>query len=146
MKRPNPIVRQIVDRCHVGESNLAVIRYVISRAKPKALQASHVPSMNNPEPGEIVMVKGGRYDGCILTYIRPDTLSGQPICEHSEYCGGLRVPEVIRKQHCSGCGRTEFLFPAFCMDLCLDCLKVVRAHQEQEEEFARYANMENPPL
>lgn len=29
----DPIIRQIVARCHVGESNLAVIRYVVSRLK-----------------------------------------------------------------------------------------------------------------
>ena len=29
------MIRQIVDRCHVGESNRAVIKYVISRLKRK---------------------------------------------------------------------------------------------------------------
>lgn len=29
------ILRQVVDRCHVGESNLSVIRYAISRLKNK---------------------------------------------------------------------------------------------------------------
>ena len=29
------IIRQIVDRCHVGDSNRKVIRYVISRLKNK---------------------------------------------------------------------------------------------------------------
>ena len=29
------MIRQIVDRCHVGESNRAVIKYVISRLKQK---------------------------------------------------------------------------------------------------------------
>ena len=29
----DPILRQIVDRCHVGQSNRAVIRYVVSRLK-----------------------------------------------------------------------------------------------------------------
>jgi len=28
------VIRMIVNRCHVGESNLAVIRYVLSRMKP----------------------------------------------------------------------------------------------------------------
>ncbi len=31
MKAPHPIVRQIVDRCHVGESCRQVISYVASR-------------------------------------------------------------------------------------------------------------------
>ena len=30
------MIRMIVDRCHVGESNLSVIRYVVSRLKPGA--------------------------------------------------------------------------------------------------------------
>jgi hypothetical protein len=30
-----PIVRMVVDRCHVGDSNRRVIRYVISRLKKK---------------------------------------------------------------------------------------------------------------
>jgi hypothetical protein len=30
---PPAIVRQIVDRCHVGQSNRAVIRYFVSRLK-----------------------------------------------------------------------------------------------------------------
>jgi hypothetical protein len=30
---PHPIVRQIVNRCHVGESNRTVIRYVVSRLR-----------------------------------------------------------------------------------------------------------------
>lgn len=29
----NPIIRQVVDRCHVGDTNREVIRYVISRFK-----------------------------------------------------------------------------------------------------------------
>jgi hypothetical protein len=29
------MIRHIVDRCHVGEPNLAVIKYVISRLKRK---------------------------------------------------------------------------------------------------------------
>jgi RNase P protein component len=32
-RRLDPIVCQIVDRCHVGYSNLVVIRYVVSRLK-----------------------------------------------------------------------------------------------------------------
>lgn len=31
----DPIIRQIVDRCHVSDSNLRAIRYVISRLKNK---------------------------------------------------------------------------------------------------------------
>ena len=31
----NPFVRQIVERCHVGDTNREVIRYVISRIKGK---------------------------------------------------------------------------------------------------------------
>lgn len=30
------IIRQIVDRCHVADSNLAVVRYFLSRMKPGA--------------------------------------------------------------------------------------------------------------
>lgn len=30
---PTALIRQIVDRCHVGESNRAVIRYMASRIK-----------------------------------------------------------------------------------------------------------------
>jgi hypothetical protein len=29
------MIRQIVDRCHVGDSDLAVIRYLVSRFKRK---------------------------------------------------------------------------------------------------------------
>ena len=29
----DPMIRRIVDRCHVAESNLAVVRYVLSRFK-----------------------------------------------------------------------------------------------------------------
>ena len=32
---PDPMVRMIVNRCHVGESNRRVIRYLISRLKDK---------------------------------------------------------------------------------------------------------------
>ena len=35
----NPIIRQIVNRCHVGESNSAVLRYVVSRMKSGAWRA-----------------------------------------------------------------------------------------------------------
>ena len=30
---PHPIIRQIVNRCHVGDSNRTVIRYVVSRLR-----------------------------------------------------------------------------------------------------------------
>jgi len=29
----DPIIRQIVGRCHVGESNMSVLRYAVSRLK-----------------------------------------------------------------------------------------------------------------
>ena len=44
--------------------------------------------------GQAVYVNGGKYNGCILTYIGIDKLTGKPICQHSEYPGGLRVPAV----------------------------------------------------
>lgn len=44
--------------------------------------------------GQAVIVQGGKYNGCILTYIGIDKLTGMPICQHSEYPGGLRVPAV----------------------------------------------------
>jgi len=33
MSTPPPIVRQIVNRCHVGQSHRSVIRYFVSRLK-----------------------------------------------------------------------------------------------------------------
>ena len=38
-KQYPPIVSQIVNRCHVGESNRAVIRYFVSRVKRDAWRA-----------------------------------------------------------------------------------------------------------
>ena len=31
----HPVIRQIIDRCHVGESNLSVCRYAVSRLEKK---------------------------------------------------------------------------------------------------------------
>lgn len=44
-------------------------------------------------PETVVIVRGGRYNGCILTYLGRDRL-GAHVCEHSEHCGGLVVPNV----------------------------------------------------
>lgn len=51
------------------------------------------PLQRAPVAGDMVVVEGGRFRGCILTYIRPDALLGH-FCEHSQYPGGLRVPAV----------------------------------------------------
>ncbi len=54
------------------------------------------------KPGQAVRVIGGKYDGCILTYLRTDPLTGNPICQHSDYFDGLGVPKVVpymQKKH-----------------------------------------------
>ena len=49
---------------------------------------------SRPFVGQVVSVVGGDYNGCILTYIGTDELTGKPICQHSDHLGGLRVDRV----------------------------------------------------
>jgi len=45
----HPIIRQIVNRCHVGETDLTVIRYVVSRLKHKHRTFAAMPKKDRRE-------------------------------------------------------------------------------------------------